>query len=139
MPHCRVEYSGNIRAEADIPGLLAKIAAKYRDSDGVFPTVGVRVRAIEIHDYVVNTGDPEDAFVHALCVIAPGRSEAFQRRFFGELFAILKAHLAPIAERRFLGLSLDVHFPTEAGSFKHIFPRPDPGAASANRPPPDAV
>jgi 5-carboxymethyl-2-hydroxymuconate isomerase len=124
MPHCQVEYTGNIRADADIPGLLAKIAAKYRDSDGVFPVAGVRVRAIELHDYVVNAGDPEDAFVHALCVIAPGRSEAFQRRFFGELFAILKAHLAPIAERRTLGLSLDVHVGTEAGAFKYNFPRP---------------
>ncbi|MEI9852679.1 MAG: 5-carboxymethyl-2-hydroxymuconate isomerase [Sphingomonas sp.] len=120
MPHCQVEYTANLRGDADIPGLLGKIAAKYRDSGGGLPVFGVRVRAIELADYVVNEGDPTDAFVHATCVIAPGRPEAFRRAFFGEMFEILKAHLAPAAKGRFLGVSLDV-VEGGAGSYKFSF------------------
>ncbi len=45
MAHAIVEYTDNLGSEADIPGLLAKIAAKMRDSGGVFPIGGIRIRA----------------------------------------------------------------------------------------------
>lgn len=121
MPHCQIEYTANLREAGDIPGLLRKIAAKYENSGGVFPVFGIRVRAIELADYVVNEGDPTNAFVHATCVIATGRTEEFRRAFFGEMFEIIKAHLAPAAEGRFLGVSLDVVTGTDMGSYKFNF------------------
>ena len=121
MPHCLIEYSDNVGAAADTRGLLAKVADKYRNSTGVFPTIGIRVRAIEINDYVVADGDPENAFVHATCVVAPGRPEAVLGHFFNEMFEMMKQHLAPAARDRFLGLSLDVVEGNEGRSYKHNF------------------
>lgn len=124
MPHCLIEYSDNIAAEADPRGLLAKVAALYQTAGTIFPTIGIRARAIAVRDYIVADGGADNAFVHATCVIAPGRPEELIQHFFSELFETMKAHLEPIAARRFLGLSLDV---VEAGlgrSFKHNFERP---------------
>ena len=46
MPHCIVEYTDNLGPEAAIPALLQKLAAAFRDSDGMFPVGGIRVRAM---------------------------------------------------------------------------------------------
>jgi 5-carboxymethyl-2-hydroxymuconate isomerase len=116
-----VEYTANLRANADIEGLLHKIAEKYRCSGGIFPALGIRVRAIELSHYVVNEGNPADAFVHAICIIAPGRSEEFRQQFFCEMFEIMKAHLGQASGDCFLGLSLDVIEGNDIGSYKYNF------------------
>lgn len=119
MPHTIVEYTDNLGPEADIPGLLGKIAAKLRDSGGVFPVGGIRVRAYPVHDYVIADGADDYAFVHVVVKIGAGRPDEFKRRFFGVLFDIVKAHFADLFERRYLALSLYVEEAGEAGSFKH--------------------
>ena len=54
MPHIVIEYSSNLRAEADLPSLLSKINASMiaeRGPSGVlFPAAGIRSRAIEVED-----------------------------------------------------------------------------------------
>jgi 5-carboxymethyl-2-hydroxymuconate isomerase len=119
MPHTIVEYSDNLAAEGDIPGLLRKIAAKLCDSDGVFPIGGVRVRAYPAHDYVIADGKDYYAFVHIVVKLGPGRSAFFKKRFFGELFDVIKAHFAELMERRYLALSMYVEEVDESGSYKH--------------------
>ncbi len=121
MPHCLIEYSDNVGEAADTRGLLAKIAAKYRDSGGIFPTIGIRVRAIAVREYVVADDQPDNAFVHATCTISPGRPDELLRRFFSEMFEMMKEHLSAAAAGRFLGLSLDVVVTGEGRSFKHNF------------------
>jgi 5-carboxymethyl-2-hydroxymuconate isomerase len=121
MPHCVIEYSANLGSEADPRGLLRKVAAKYAESDGVFPTIGIRVRGIEVRDQVVGDGHPDNAFVHAVCTVSPGRSDEFLQRFFGEMFEMMKQHLARAAEQRFIGLSLEVVVGSPVGSFRHNF------------------
>ncbi|MFK2827288.1 5-carboxymethyl-2-hydroxymuconate isomerase, partial [Bacillus sp. B190/17] len=37
MPHFIIEYTDNIKAEADIPALLKKINQSLISHDGVFP------------------------------------------------------------------------------------------------------
>ncbi len=120
MPHAIVEYSANLRDAADIPGLLQVIAARLRDSGGVFPLGGIRVRAYAAEDYVIADGTaPDDAFIHVTVKIGAGRPDDFKRRFFGALFEAIKAHCAPLSARRGLALSLYVEEADEAGSFKH--------------------
>lgn len=118
MPHCVVEYTDNLGAEADIQGLLKKVAAKLCDSGGVFPKGGVRVRALRLSEYVVADGLEDDAFVNLTIKIGPGRSDAFKTAFFGEVFAIVEDHFAALYAQRYLALSLYVEEADEAGSFK---------------------
>jgi 5-carboxymethyl-2-hydroxymuconate isomerase len=119
MPHTIVEYSDNLASDGDISGLLRKIAAKLCDSGGVFPIGGVRVRAHPAHDYVIADGKDDYAFVHIVVKLGAGRPADFKKRFFGELFEVIKAHFADLAERRYLALSMYVEEVDEAGSYKH--------------------
>lgn len=129
MPHILVEYTDNLAGEAEIPGLLKKIAAKMVDSGGVFPIGGVRVKAQRFSEYVIADGNDDYAFVNVVASIGPGRDPAFKKKFFGELFEIIKGHFAVVHDRRYLALSLYVQEVDEDGSYRknniHMKFRPD--------------
>lgn len=118
MPHIIVEYTDNLGQEADIGGLLKKLAAKMRASDGVFPVGGIRVRAIRLSEYVIADGEDDYAFVNATAKIGAGRPAEFKKRFFGEMFDLVKSHFEKLYAERFLALSLYVEENDENGSFK---------------------
>jgi 5-carboxymethyl-2-hydroxymuconate isomerase len=119
MAHAVVEWTANLEGEADIHGLLELIAAAMRDSGGVFPWGGIRVRAIRLDDYVIADGKADDAFVNITVKMGAGRSAEFKRRFFSDLFEQIKAHFAGLYDKRYLALSLYVEEADEASSFKH--------------------
>ena len=119
MAHAVVEWTANLEGEADIHGLLELIAAAMRDSGGVFPWGGIRVRAIRLDDYVIADGKGDDAFVNITVKMGAGRSAEFKREFFTTLFEKIKAHFAELYARRYLALSLYVEEADESGSFKH--------------------
>jgi len=119
MAHAVVEWTSNLKGEADIRGLLELIAAAMRNSDGVFPWGGIRVRALRLDDYVIADGKADDAFVNVTVKMAAGRSAEFKKAFFTDLFEQIKAHFAELCDRRYLALSLYVEEADEAGSFKH--------------------
>jgi 5-carboxymethyl-2-hydroxymuconate isomerase len=119
MAHAVVEWTDNLEGAADIHGLLELIAAEMRDSDGVFPWGGIRVRAIRLTDYVIADGQADDAFVNITVKMGPGRDAEFKQRFFSRLFEKVKAHFAELFQHRFLALSLYVEETEEATSFKH--------------------
>ena len=119
MAHAIVEWTSNLEGEADIRGLLELIAAAMRNSGGVFPWGGIRVRAIRLDDYVIADGKADDAFVNVTVKMGAGRSAEFKQAFFTDLFEQIKAHFAELYARRYLALSLYVEEADEAGSFKH--------------------
>lgn len=119
MAHAVVEWTSNLDGDADIRGLLELIAAAMRNSGGVFPWGGIRVRAIRLDDYVIADGKADDAFVNVTVKMGAGRSPEFKQAFFTDLFEQIKAHFAELYARRYLALSLYVEEADEAGSFKH--------------------
>lgn len=119
MAHAIVEWTDNLEGDCDIRGLLELIAAAMRDSGGVFPWGGIRVRAIKLTDYVIADGQADDAFVNITVKMGAGRPAEFKQRFFSELFEQVKSHFSKAFETRFLALSLYVEEADEAGSFKH--------------------
>jgi 5-carboxymethyl-2-hydroxymuconate isomerase len=119
MAHCVVEYTDNLAREADIPGLLWKLAKKFNESDGIFPIGGVRVRALKLTEYVIADGAENDAFVNITVKMGAGRPDDFKKRFFGEMFDMVKDHFEGLYAKRYLALSLYVEEADEAGSFKH--------------------
>ncbi len=118
MPHCIVEYTDNLGPKAEIPALLQKMAAKFRDSNGVFPTGGLRIRAIRLTEYVIADGKGNDAFVHITNKIGAGRDPVFKKQFFSELFEVASEHLRPIFDTRSCALSMYVEESDETGSYK---------------------
>ena len=119
MPHVVVEYTNNLRADGDIPGLLAKINQVLIDQDGVFPTGGIRSRAIELTDYAIADGKADDAFVHLTLKMARGRDAATKKRACDALFDMVKTHFGALFERRNLALSMEVHDLDEGATYRH--------------------
>ncbi|GIM46783.1 5-carboxymethyl-2-hydroxymuconate isomerase [Collibacillus ludicampi] len=119
MPHFIVEYTNNIKAEADIPGLLKKINDVFISYDHIFPIGGIRSRAIELKDYCVADGAEDDAFVHATLKIGAGRSAEDKKAVCDDLFEVMKEHFADLFSKRYLALSMELIEFSEFGTYKH--------------------
>ena len=119
MPHLIIEYTANIRAEADIAALLRKANDVIIAQDGAFPIGGIRSRAIELTDYRMADGAADYAFVHATLKIGAGRSPEVKKRVCDELFEAIKAHFADLFARRYLALSMELYEFDEGGTYKH--------------------
>jgi 5-carboxymethyl-2-hydroxymuconate isomerase len=123
MPHLTIEYTANLAAEGDLPGLVREAAAVLaRQQDAglpVFPVGGIRVRALRVDMWAIADGAADDAFVHATLKIGSGRTDAVKRHTGDDLFAAMKTHFAALYERRYLALSLEVAEFSEAGTWKH--------------------
>lgn len=119
MPHLIVEYTGNLGVQADIPALLRKANAVLIAQGGVFPTGGIRSRAIRLDDFRVADGTADDAFVHLTLKIGAGRSAEQTKKTGDDLFAMVREHFAELFASRFLALSLEIQEFGEAGTWKH--------------------
>lgn len=119
MPHLIIEYTSNIKAEADIPGLLTKVNDVLIAHQAVFPIGGIRSRAIELQDYRVADGSGDDAFVHATLKIGTGRTDAAKKAVGDDLFDAIKQHFAALYAKRYLALSMEIAEFSEAGTYKH--------------------
>jgi 5-carboxymethyl-2-hydroxymuconate isomerase len=119
MPHFIVEYTANLEAEGDLPGLLQKINATMIAQGGVFPIGGIRSRAIRLDCYRMADGEADYAFVHATLKIGAGRDEVTRKRAGDVLFEVMKSHFAALYDKRYLALSMEIAEFSEAGTWKH--------------------
>jgi len=119
MPHVIVEYTDNIRAEAEVPALLKTINETLIAQGGVFPIGGIRSRAIALTDYRMADGEEDYAFVHVTLKIGAGREEAVKKKACDELFEAIKQHFAALYAKRYLALSMELAEFNEGGSYKH--------------------
>jgi 5-carboxymethyl-2-hydroxymuconate isomerase len=120
MPQFILEYTDNIKTEADIPALLKKVNDTIIGQEGgVFPPGGTRSRAIELKDYRIADGAEDYAFVHVTFKIGAGRTEAQKKQVCDDLFEMMKAHFAPLFARRYLALSMELYEYDERGTYKH--------------------
>jgi 5-carboxymethyl-2-hydroxymuconate isomerase len=124
MSHMTLEYSANLRAGGNFGKLCRRLALfmvdLHENGKPVFPTGGVRVRAVPCEDFCIADGSIEDAgFVHAILKIGAGRSPAVKQATCDGLFEIMKAHFADQFARQALALSLELSEFSEAGTLKH--------------------
>jgi len=119
VPHFILEYTDNLKPDARIPELLAKVNGVLIAEGDVFPVGGIRSRAIALTEYRIADGAADYAFVHARLKIGAGRSAAVKRRVSEALFETMKAHFAELFARRYLALSLELIEFGEAGTLKH--------------------
>ena len=118
MPHFIVEYTDNIKDEANIASLFEKIHEVLIARGDTFPIGGLRSRAIELKDYRIADGAEDDAFVHAALKIGSGRSEEVKKEACDALFEVIKEHFAPVMAKRYLALSMELIELSEASTYK---------------------
>lgn len=133
MPHLVILYTANLDQETDMKALcrgLADTMLAQRDDKGqaVFPPGGTRVLAYPAPHYAVSDGgaagraaggNGDYAFAYLNLRIARGRSEAVKKAAGDALMACVRAHFAPIFERRHLGITLQIDEETPAFDAKH--------------------
>ncbi|CAJ0811333.1 5-carboxymethyl-2-hydroxymuconate Delta-isomerase [Ralstonia flaminis] len=108
MPHVIIEYTANVEADARIPELMRLLNGVLIGHADVFPTGGIRTRALRLDQYCMADGAEDDAFVHVVFRIKAGRPKAVTGPICAELFAALRTHLAHVFARRNLGLTLEL-------------------------------
>ncbi|MCY7493669.1 5-carboxymethyl-2-hydroxymuconate Delta-isomerase [Bacillus safensis] len=119
MPHFIIEYSDNIKAEAEMPYLLKKINDVLISCNNIFPIGGIRSRTIEVHDYYIADGEEDDAFVHATLKIGSGRSKKEKKEVCDKLFQVMKDHFADMYSKRYLALSMELIEFSDGMNYKH--------------------
>jgi len=117
MPHFTLEYSANIKDELDINGLFKALNDTALQT-GVFPQGGVRFRAIQCHDYLIANADPDNAFVHLLARIGPGRPLEVRKEAGEKMFNTLTEYLADLYAQKPLAISFDMAELTPELNFK---------------------
>lgn len=113
MPHLVILYTPNIETETDMQALCRSLAdtmlAQRDESDKpVYPTGGTRVLAYPAAHYAVADGKADYAFVYLNLRMAAGRSEAVKKKAGDDLLAAVRAHFAPIFDRRHIGITLQI-------------------------------
>ncbi|GJL42987.1 TPA: 5-carboxymethyl-2-hydroxymuconate Delta-isomerase [Enterobacter chengduensis] len=107
MPHFIAECTDNIREQADLPGLFAKVNEALA-ATGIFPIGGIRSRAHWLDTWQMADGRQDYAFVHMTLKIGAGRSLESREAVGEMLFGLIKAHFADLMAARYLALSFEL-------------------------------
>ncbi|WP_375602490.1 5-carboxymethyl-2-hydroxymuconate Delta-isomerase [Enterobacter hormaechei] len=107
MPHFIAECTDNIREQADLPGLFAKVNEALA-ATGIFPLGGIRSRAHWLDTWQMADGKHDYAFVHMTLKIGAGRSLESREAVGEMLFALIKTHFAALMAERYLALSFEL-------------------------------
>ena len=107
MPHLTIEYSANLDASGDLPGLCQALRTALRSS-GVFEEGAVRVRALPCPHYAIADLAAQNAFAALTLRIGAGRSAEDKRRLGAAVMASAKAHFAPQLAEPHFALTLDI-------------------------------
>lgn len=113
MPHLVILYTPNLEGETDLSVLCRSLAdgmLGVKDEAGkqVFPTGGTRVLAYPAAHYAVADGQGDYAFIYMNLRMGTGRSDAVKKLAGDTLLDRARAHLAPVFERRLIGLTVQV-------------------------------
>ncbi|MEZ5797190.1 MAG: 5-carboxymethyl-2-hydroxymuconate Delta-isomerase [Paracoccaceae bacterium] len=107
MPHLTVEYSANLDATGDLPGLCRALRDALLET-GLYEIGAIRVRAIPCPHYAVADLLPQNAFAALLLRIGAGRSPADKTRTGQALMAVASRHFATALAAPHFALSLDI-------------------------------
>lgn len=107
MPHFIAECTDNIREQADLPALFAKVNEALA-ATGIFPIGGIRSRAHWLDTWQMADGKYDYAFVHMTLKIGAGRSLESREEVGEMLFALIKTHFAALMASRYLALSFEL-------------------------------
>lgn len=116
MPHITVEYSANLEAALDIPGLIRAVHEAAL-ATGVFEIGAVRTRASRRDIYAIADQNPDNAFIAIAGRIAPRPVEV--RHAVGKaIFDAAVAFTADIFATSPLAISVEVLDIDNAAAFR---------------------
>lgn len=113
MPHLVALYTRQLEQATDMDALCrvlcdAMLSVKDEAGSQVFPTGGTRVLAFPAAHSAVADGRRDYLFLYLNVRMAQGRSEAVKKAVGDAVTTAAKAHLAPLYESRYIGMTVQV-------------------------------
>jgi 5-carboxymethyl-2-hydroxymuconate isomerase len=108
MINVTVSYTDNLGPEADIPALLARIAARLEAGFGSESMVGVCIGAARLGDFIVGDGRAHWASVAIVARLPADRLEALREQLLTDLTALVETQLADFYLGRSLTISVEL-------------------------------
>jgi 5-carboxymethyl-2-hydroxymuconate isomerase len=102
-----IEYSSNLEGRLDVQSFVDAVHEAAL-ATGVFPVGGIRTRAYATRFYRIADGHPDNAFVHVMLRVGPGRDAATRKRACESVFAAVCAALNGALDGMPLGISLEM-------------------------------
>jgi 5-carboxymethyl-2-hydroxymuconate isomerase len=124
MPHLVILYTRHLDAETDMELLCRRLCDAMlgvRDEAGqqVFPTGGTRVLAYPAAHSAVADGQRDYRFLYLNVRMAKGRSAAVHQAVGDAVVAAARAHLAPLFEQGYIGMTTQIDEGHEVFDAKH--------------------
>jgi 5-carboxymethyl-2-hydroxymuconate isomerase len=107
LPHVTIEYSANLDERLDVQAFVDAVHEAAL-ATGVFPVGGIRTRAYATRFYRIADGHADNAFVHVVLRVGPGRDVATRKRACESVFAAVCAALNSALGGMPLGISLEM-------------------------------
>ena len=117
MPHFTIEYSANLDSQIDMAN-VTEIVRKAAVETGIFPTGGIRVRAVRCEHYAIGDGNPDFGFMDMLLRLGQGRDLKTRKEAGEHIFRALSAYLDPVFGKRKFALSFDMQINDRETSWK---------------------
>jgi 5-carboxymethyl-2-hydroxymuconate isomerase len=108
MINVTVSYTDNLGPEADIPALLARIAARLGADFGEESMVGVCIGAVRLGDFIVGDGRAGWASVAIVARLPSDRLSELRERLLTDLTALAETQLADFYRGRSLTISVEL-------------------------------
>lgn len=107
MPQLTLEYSANILEKSHLTSLLKSCHELIANE---LPTKieSCKSRAIERDIYCVGDGNAQNAFVHVVLKVMPGRDEATRIKVGEKLLELLKMHFGKSLEMLKLQITIEL-------------------------------
>jgi 5-carboxymethyl-2-hydroxymuconate isomerase len=106
MPHITIECSENVKDQIDVDAMLRRVHDAAIGT-GVFPPDGIRSRVHILDHYRVADAD-ENAFVHVVLRIGPGRDKETKTRVVDQVWNELTAFLQSMYDTSPLAISIEL-------------------------------
>lgn len=107
MPHFIIDYSANLEDAVDMAGLCEALRVTACGLD-VFPSAGVRVRAIAAQHYSIADGNPAHGYIDITVRLRGGRAAAAKKHATQVLFETARAFIAPVMAKQPIALSFEM-------------------------------
>ncbi len=107
MPHLMIDYSANLDDAVDMTAFCDAVRVAAIET-GVFPTAGIRVRAMRCEAYSIADGDPKHAYIDISVRLREGRDLETRKRATEHVFAAARSYLEPVMAERSMALSLEM-------------------------------
>lgn len=107
MPHLHIEYSSNLEKRVNIDALCQELHQSMLDT-GVFPRVGIRVRAYAANAVAIADGHENNSFAHLTLRMGAGRTLEQKKTAGDAIFKVAQAFLSAPLKEMHHALSMEI-------------------------------